>query len=114
MKINIHMAKHQMFAFFEESVWPDQCHDLHNELYCIYNEQSNLAGHLSWLEIKKSILNCKTKEELDNLINVEWKYIDEELSEGLNELLENIDTAYLSYPDSEDDDGSGPIVTLIR
>ena len=108
------MAKHQMFAFFEESVWPDQCHDLHNELYCMYNEQSNLVGHLSWLEIKNSILNCKTKEDLDNLINVEWKYIDEELSEGLNELLENIDTAYLSYPDSEDDDGSGPIVTLIK
>ena len=39
---------------------------------------------------------------------------DEELSEGLNELLENIDTAYLSYPDSEGDDGSGPIGIVIR
>lgn len=108
------MAKHQMFAFFEESVWGDQCHDLHSELYYMFNEKSDFVGQLSWLEIKNSILNCKTKEELDNLINVEWKYIDEELSEGLNELLENIDTAYLSYPDSEDDDGSGPIVTLIK
>lgn len=52
--------------------------------------------------------------DLDGVYRVLEVRDNEELSEGLNELLENIDTAYLSYPDSEDDDGSGPIVTLIK
>ena len=96
--MTIDKVKFEMFAFFEESVWGDSSHwgdsspDDYSELYNLYNEQNELVGSLAWLDIKNGFQNCNTKEELDNLINVEWKYIDEGLSEGLNELLEDIET----------------------
>lgn len=80
-----------MFVFFAESVWGDWTPG-ESQVYNLYNEQNELVGSLAWLDIKNGFQNCNTKEELDNLINVEWKYIDEGLSEGLNELLEDIDT----------------------
>ena len=89
--MTIDKLKFEMFVFFAESVWGDWT-PIESKVYNLYNEQDEPAGTLSWLEVKNGFLNCNTKEELDNLINVEWKYIDEELREGLNELLEDIDT----------------------
>ena len=89
--MTIDKLKFEMFVYFAESVWGDWT-PIESKVYNLFNEQDEFTGTLSWLEVKNGFLNCNTKEELDHLINVEWKGIDEELSEGLNELLDNIDT----------------------
>ena len=89
--MTIDKVKFEMFVFFAESVWGDWT-PIESKVYNLYNEQDELAGTLSWLEVKNGFLNCNTKEDLYNIINVEWKFIVEGLSEVLNELLEDIDT----------------------
>ena len=89
--MTVDKAKFEMFVFFAESVWGDWTPG-ESQVYNLYNEQNELVDTLSWLDIKNGFLNCNTKEELDNLINVKWTFIDDDEWVRLNELLENIDT----------------------
>ena len=89
--MTVDKAKFEMFVFFAESVWGDWTPG-ESQVYNLYNEQNELVDTLSWLDIKNGFLNCNTKEELDNLINVKWTFIDDDEWVRLNELLEDIDT----------------------
>lgn len=86
--MNLNELKAEIFAVIAESVFDDYEEHFNTPFYFLWDDENSTSHKpLTLKDILASLLSCQTKEELDNLINVEWADAEDDMLESMQELL---------------------------
>jgi hypothetical protein len=88
--MNLNELKAEIFSLIAESVFDDYEEHFTTPFNFLW-DGDNSTSHkpITLDDIQCSLVSCQTKEELDELVNVEWADAEDFMLESMQELLNN-------------------------